>query len=119
MIYSFQFSLIGLLILSGLAASVSGISANNSTFNFGDTSYNDTTLVKFYLEGMCCQRCVQKIEKKVKAIKGVRKVNVFLEEKYALIVFERETTTIKAIIAEIEHAGHVVNKHVIIKPKKE
>ncbi len=114
--YSINIFLTGLLVFSNLIP----ISVTGSTgyFQFDDTLKQDTTRIKVYIDGMSCERCVQKIEKKVSAVEGVRTVNVFLQEKYAIIVFDNKISTIKEIISKIEASGYVVNRHEVILNKK-
>lgn len=114
--YSINIFLMGLLVFSNLIPiSVTG---SIGYCQFDDTEIKDTTKIKVYIDGISCERCVQKIEKKVSAVEGVRTVNVFLEEKYAIIVFENKITTIKAIITKIEASGYVVNRHEVIQNTK-
>jgi copper ion binding protein len=113
-----QISLTGIFFLIGMIYSPSVLADGNRFLNFEYTIQKDTTRIKVHIDGMSCMRCAQKIEKKVGAIDGVKDVKVYLEEKYAIIVFGPKITTIEIIRSKIDDAGYEVTKHEIIKNNK-
>ena len=62
------------------------------------------------IDGMKCMHCVKNVENTLSKIKGVKKVNVDLEEKCAKIVasFKDEAISFETIKTQIEEAGFSV-----------
>ncbi len=55
------------------------------------------------IDGMKCSGCANRVNNALKGIKGIKKVNVNLEEKYADIVYKKDidNETITNAIAEL------------------
>ena len=55
------------------------------------------------IDGMKCSGCANRVNNALKEIKGIKKVNVNLEEKYADIVYKKDidNETITNTIAEL------------------
>lgn len=55
------------------------------------------------IEGMSCMHCAKKVEDTLKALKGVKQVNVNLEEKNATVVMKQEISneTLKNAVEEL------------------
>lgn len=55
------------------------------------------------IDGMKCSGCANRVNNALKEIKGIKKVNVNLEEKYADIVYKKDidNETITNVIAEL------------------
>ena len=63
--------------------------------------------IKVLIEGMSCGNCVHHVTEALSELEGVSKVEVKLEEKYALI--EAENTIVEdAIKSAIDEAGYEV-----------
>ena len=45
---------------------------------------------RILIEGMKCSGCANRVNNALKSIKGIKKVNVNLEEKYADIVYKKD-----------------------------
>jgi len=60
---------------------------------------------EFAVEGMRCQGCVKSVTGAVTQVPGVRRVDVSLEKKTAIVDFDEALTTPNAIVAAIEGAG--------------
>jgi len=45
---------------------------------------------RILIEGMKCSGCANRVNNALKGIKGIKKVNVNLEEKYADIVYKKD-----------------------------
>jgi copper chaperone len=60
------------------------------------------------VEGMTCQHCVQTVTEAVSEMIGVEKVDVSLEKKEVIIVFDELQTKTEAISAQIIEAGFEV-----------
>ncbi len=59
------------------------------------------------VEGMKCPHCQKHVETALKAIKGVKKVTVSLEEKTAEVAFVPGKTDATALVAAVTAAGYV------------
>lgn len=62
------------------------------------------------VEGMACEHCVSAITKALSALDGVKKVNVSLSEKTAIVEYKPKKCTIENIITAIEEQGFDVKK---------
>lgn len=67
---------------------------------------SNTTQLTLSISGMTCANCAQTIEKVVGKLPGVQKITVNLSLKKAIIDFDSENITEKALIKAIEQAGY-------------
>lgn len=63
---------------------------------------------KIKIEGMSCQRCVQTIQNELQKVDGVKKVDVILDDKIAIIV-HNENLSINKLVEVIEEQGFEAN----------
>lgn len=63
------------------------------------------------IEGMSCMHCAKKVEDTLKVIKGVKQVNVNLEEKKATVVMKQEISneTLKSAVEELGYEVKGIN----------
>jgi copper chaperone CopZ len=61
--------------------------------------------VKFHVEGMACSSCVERVDKAIRATRGVTTATVDLEAKRATVTFSGAPHT-QAVIAAISAAGY-------------
>ncbi len=61
---------------------------------------------KFIVSGMSCAACSARVEKAVRALKGIRKAEVNLLQNTLQAEFDEQTIDTAAIIAAVEHAGY-------------
>lgn len=60
------------------------------------------------VEGMSCEHCVNAITKAVKAIDGVKSVDVNLKEETVTVEYDNTKTSLDKIKEEIEEQGYVI-----------
>ena len=58
------------------------------------------------IEGMMCNNCKRHVEEALKAVKGVKKVDVSLENKRAEIEYAEGKTSPEALAAAVNAAGY-------------
>ncbi|MDI9394971.1 MAG: copper ion binding protein [Euryarchaeota archaeon] len=58
------------------------------------------------VEGMSCGHCVMGVKKAIEGIQGVKKVDVSLESKQAVVEFDEEKTDVEKIKAVIKENGY-------------
>ncbi|OQR71264.1 copper-transporting ATPase 1-like, partial [Tropilaelaps mercedesae] len=75
----------------------------------------DATLL---IGGMMCRDCVRKVNEKLRAINGVHKVEVSLEDNQASVSYEVTLTSIEQILEAVGELGFVVNLPDNIPPSK-
>ena len=63
------------------------------------------------IEGMSCMHCAKKVEDTLKAIKGVKQVNVNLEEKKTIVVMKQgiSNETLKNAVEELGYEVKTIN----------
>lgn len=74
----------------------------------GDHKSESIQTVVLYVKGMTCNHCVMSIQKGVGEVKGVKKVDVSLEEGKATVEFNPSETSVDAIKIAIEDVGYDV-----------
>jgi copper chaperone len=62
--------------------------------------------IKLRIDGMTCGGCVAAVERALKAIDGVRKVQVSLDEKQATVEYAPERVDARRLRSAIEDAGY-------------
>ncbi len=67
--------------------------------------FEKTETVTISIEGMHCNHCKAKVENALKSIKGVKKVDVSLENARATVIFAASKTNADAMIAKINESG--------------
>jgi len=63
-----------------------------------------------HVEGMSCQHCVKRVKNAIHSIDGVTNVEVSLEQKSAIILFDESKVRISTIEETVEEAGYHVVK---------
>ncbi|KKG12634.1 COP associated protein [Methanosarcina sp. 2.H.T.1A.6] len=58
------------------------------------------------VEGMSCGHCVMRVKKAIEGMQGVKKVDVSLENKQAVVEFDEGTTSVEKIKAAIKETGY-------------
>ncbi len=58
------------------------------------------------VEGMSCGHCVMRVKKAIEGVQGVKKVDVSLENKQAVVDFDEEKTDVDKIKAAIKETGY-------------
>ncbi len=58
------------------------------------------------VNGMSCKHCVKAVTEAVKALDGVKKIKVNLEEKRATVEYDDQAVGLDAIKAAIKEAGY-------------
>lgn len=58
------------------------------------------------VEGMSCGHCVMRVKKAIEGIQGVKKVDVSLENKQAVVEFDEGKTDVDKIKATIKETGY-------------
>jgi copper chaperone len=58
------------------------------------------------VEGMSCGHCVMRVKKAIEGVQGVKKVDVSLENKQAVVEFDEGTTNVDKIKAAIKETGY-------------
>ena len=62
--------------------------------------------VTLSVKGMTCGHCRQQVEDALKAVKGVKSVQVSLEEQKAVIIFTQGKTSREALLQAVNGAGY-------------
>jgi copper ion binding protein len=62
------------------------------------------------VQGMSCEHCVKAVANALKGVKGVKEVNVSLEDKSTQVVFDDSLTTINSLEAAIVEEGYQVRE---------
>lgn len=60
--------------------------------------------IKFSIEGMKCEGCIQRIKSVLSTIKGINSYQIFLEDKILIVQIKKEKI-IREIIQKIEMLG--------------
>ncbi len=93
--------LITVLILAGLSSAFAQETQ--------DTQVEDKELkgtIKVRVDGLSCPFCAYGLEKKLKKMEGVEKIDISVEDAYALLTIEDgKTVTEKAIRKNVKEAG--------------
>jgi copper chaperone len=63
-----------------------------------------------HVEGMSCQHCVKRVKNAIQSIEGVSNVEVSLEQKSAVILFDETKVKISTIAEAVEETGYHVVK---------
>ncbi len=63
------------------------------------------------VEGMTCQACVTRIEKKIGKLEGISEISVNLATNQAKVVFDKEKIKLSEIISNIQKIGYGANIH--------
>ncbi|WP_157197077.1 heavy-metal-associated domain-containing protein [Methanosarcina lacustris] len=58
------------------------------------------------IEGMACNHCVVKVGKAIASVEGVVEVDVNLEKREAVVIFEESVTDLGKIKAAVREAGY-------------
>ncbi|MCQ1536722.1 heavy-metal-associated domain-containing protein [Methanosarcina sp. KYL-1] len=58
------------------------------------------------IEGIACEHCVMRVGRAIASVKGVREVDVSLENKEAVVDFEAEKTNLEEIKSAVREAGY-------------
>ncbi|WP_369798989.1 heavy-metal-associated domain-containing protein [Methanosarcina sp. WWM596] len=58
------------------------------------------------VEGMSCGHCVMRVKKAIEGLEGVKKVDVSLENKQAVVEFDEGKTDVKKIKAVVQENGY-------------
>lgn len=58
------------------------------------------------VEGMSCGHCVMRVKKAIEDVQGVKKVDVSLENKQAVVEFDEEKTDVEKIKAAVRESGY-------------
>lgn len=58
------------------------------------------------VEGMSCGHCVMRVKKAIEGIEGVKKVDVSLEDKQAVVEFDEGKTDVEKIKAAVRETGY-------------
>jgi len=58
------------------------------------------------VEGMSCEHCVMRVKKAIEGVEGVRKADVDLQKKQAVVEFEEGKTNPEKIKDAIKEAGY-------------
>lgn len=70
--------------------------------------FDKTQKTVINIEGMMCTHCVKRVTDTLKALKGVKSVEVSLENKNAEIEYVSAKITVREIAKKIEDAGYKV-----------
>jgi copper ion binding protein len=65
-----------------------------------------TETVKLGVDGMSCVHCVKRVEDALKAVKGVKKAKVSLENKCADVTFVPAKVAIADLVKAVTDAGY-------------
>ena len=65
-----------------------------------------TETVALKIEGMMCNNCKRHVEEALKAVKGVKKIDVSLENGEAAVEFQAGKTDGEALAAAVTAAGY-------------
>jgi heavy metal translocating P-type ATPase len=77
----------------------------NNTQKENEEMFGKKQVIEFTVEGMMCNKCREHVENALKAVKGVKKVEISLEEK-RVIVSASEAVTEKALKDAVIKAGY-------------
>lgn len=58
------------------------------------------------VEGMSCGHCVMRIKKAIEGVQGIKKADVSLENRQAVVEFDEEKTDMEKIKAAVKEAGY-------------
>ncbi|MCC4769993.1 copper ion binding protein [Methanosarcina sp. DH2] len=58
------------------------------------------------VEGMSCGHCVMRVKKAIEGLEGVKKVDVNLENKQAVVEFDEGKTDVEKIKAAVRETGY-------------
>ncbi|KKI00222.1 COP associated protein [Methanosarcina sp. 1.H.T.1A.1] len=58
------------------------------------------------VEGMSCGHCVMRVKKAIEGLEGVKKVDVSLENKQAVVEFDEGITDVVKIKAVVKETGY-------------
>lgn len=58
------------------------------------------------IEGMSCGHCVMRVKKAIEGLEGVKKVDVSLENKQAVVEFDEGKTNVEKIKAVVKETGY-------------
>ncbi|MDD3248242.1 MAG: copper ion binding protein [Methanosarcina sp.] len=58
------------------------------------------------VEGMSCGHCVMRVKKAIEGLEGVKKVDVSLENKQAVVEFDEGKTDVEKIKAVVKETGY-------------
>ncbi|TFH04219.1 MAG: copper chaperone [Methanosarcina sp.] len=58
------------------------------------------------VEGMSCGHCVMRVKKAIEGLEGVKKVDVSLENKQAVVEFDEGKTEVEKIKAVVKETGY-------------
>ena len=58
------------------------------------------------VEGMSCGHCVMRVKKAIEGVQGVKKVDVSLESKQAVVEFDEGKTDMEKIKAAVRDTGY-------------
>lgn len=64
------------------------------------------TQVTIKVEGMSCGHCVMRVKKAIEAVEGVRKAEVDLPNKQAVVEYEEGKANLEKVKAAIREAGY-------------
>lgn len=67
--------------------------------------FDKTETLTLHIEGMSCAHCVKKVTDTLKDIKGVKKVDVSLNDKNAVVTYAVSKTGREAMVSAICAAG--------------
>lgn len=65
-----------------------------------------TQTVTLLVTGMTCASCPITIKKALNKVEGVKKIEINLEEKEALVTFDDAKTTVEALVEATKNAGY-------------
>lgn len=83
------------------------ISVSNPVKNSVDSQKENTTgRINLSLSGMHCSSCAALIEKSLKKVKGVSKVNVNFAAEKAFVFYDSNTATVDSLITAVKKAGY-------------
>jgi copper chaperone len=61
------------------------------------------------VEGMSCGHCVMRVKKAIEGVEGVRKVDVDLQKKEAIVEYEEGKANLEKMKTAIKEAGYETN----------
>lgn len=96
-----------MLVFTGVALLGLGLGAGCGSSSDGDGSPGGGKAERyvFTVRGMTCQGCVDTVTRAVKAVPGVEKVEVSLENEQAVVMADPAQAPPEKIVAAIEQAG--------------
>lgn len=78
---------------------------------YGISSKEDVENNLLDIEGMTCQACVTRIEKKIGKLEGITEISVNLATNQAKVIFQKEKIKLSEIMKNIENIGYKANIH--------